>query len=732
MRTLLLFLACFPSLALAQSTVLEGTVRDGAGQPMPFANVQLAGTLDGAATDADGRFQFATRQTGPQELMASMMGFETAAQSVDLVPGDTLRFELVLLETLISLDEAVVTANGYTTGESEVATLSTLEVVTTAGAAADILLAIKAFPGVSSVDEGSGLFVRGGDVAETVVMLDQATVTHPYKFESPTGGAFGTIPPFLVKGTSFSTGGFSAKYGNALSGVLSMESLDAPTERQATASASLAAVSASGAIPIAPGLGLRFSGNRSFTDLLFRVNRTNDTFITTPRGTDGNVSLIYDYSDTGRLKLFGFLTTDRLGVQVDEPSFVGLYRGETTSGFYNLQWTETLRGWQTQTSLSLARAASNRRFGLMDFTSTDRTAKLRTDADRPLSDKVLLSTGFEVNQLGVAFDGTIPTSSDLLDPNAPSYQLDERYTGIHTGAYTEATFQPNRRWVLTAGLRTDYHSLANEQVVDPRVSVRYWLDKHTSLRAAAGLYHQFATAYQYDATAGNPDLTSQKATHLVAGVEHERGMTLFRTEAYLKPYSRLLLDHPTLNWTNDGRGYARGVDVFLKHGAFLRTRVSGWVSYSFLQSERRQSRQQAGVWTYEDAPSPFDITHNLTVVGKVRVVGFLNVGIMLRSASGRPITPINGGVLAEGADYYLPLEGAIGSDRLPSFHRADLQISYYYPFGRHNAVFYLSASNVLNRANVTGYTYNQDYTERTAERTNYRRLLYFGATVTLF
>ncbi|GAB5519171.1 MAG: TonB-dependent receptor [Rhodothermales bacterium] len=723
---------CLPSLAFAQPTVLEGTVRDGAGQPLPFVNVQLAGTLDGAATEVDGRFQFATRQVGSQRLLASMLGFETAERVVDLVPGDRLRFELTLLETLITLDEAVVTANGYTTGESEVATLSTIEVVTTAGAAADILLAIKAFPGVASVDEGSGLFVRGGDVSETVLLLDQATVTHPYKFESPTGGLFGTIPPFLVKGTSFSTGGFSAKYGNALSGVLSMESLDAPTEQQTTAGLSLAAASASGAIPLVPGLGLRFSGNRSFTDLLFRVNRTDDTFTTTPRGTDGNLSLIYDYSDTGRLKLFGFLTTDRVGLQVDEPSFVGLYKGETTSGLYNLQWTETLSGWQTQTSLSLARAASNRRLGVMDFTSTDRTAKLRTDADRPLSGQLLISTGFEVNQLGVSFHGTLPATADLLDPNAPSYRLAERYRGVHTGAYAEATYQPNRRWVLTVGLRTDYHSLAGEQVVDPRLSVRYWLDKHTSLRGAAGLYHQFATAYQYDATSGNPNLASQQAAHMVAGLEHERGMTLFRTEAYVKPYRRLLLDHPTLNWTNDGRGYARGLDVFLKHGAFLRTRVSGWVSYSFLQSERRQSRQQGNAWSYEDAPSPFDITHNLTVVGKVRVIGFLNVGLMLRSATGRPMTPITGGELAESGDYYLPLEGAVGSERLPTFHRLDLQLSYYYPFGPHNAVFYLSASNVLNRANVTDWRYNLDYTERSEERTNYRRLLYFGATVTLF
>ncbi len=35
---------------------------------------------------------------------------------------------------------------------------------------------LKTFPGVAMVDEGAGLFVRGGDVSETVILLDQGTV----------------------------------------------------------------------------------------------------------------------------------------------------------------------------------------------------------------------------------------------------------------------------------------------------------------------------------------------------------------------------------------------------------------------------------------------------------------------------------------------------------------------------------------------------------------------------
>ena len=184
--------------------VVRGQVVDGAGEAMPFVNVFLEGTTDGAATDRSGQFEFATRRQGRWTVRATMIGYEPATRSVALSPGDTVEVRLVLKETLLRLEEAVVTAQAYTTGEAETVTLSPLEVVTTPGTAADIFRAIKTFPGVAMVDEGAGLFVRGGDVTETVTLLDQATVVHPYKYESPTGGVFGTIPPFLVSGTYFS------------------------------------------------------------------------------------------------------------------------------------------------------------------------------------------------------------------------------------------------------------------------------------------------------------------------------------------------------------------------------------------------------------------------------------------------------------------------------------------------------------------------------------------------
>ena len=259
---LMLILMAGPAQHTHAQTHIFGTVTDTEGRPLPYVSVYLMGTTEGTATTPAGRFAFDSRLTGSQVLKASLLGFESRERSVTLVV-DTVRMAFVLPETRVELGEATVTASAYTTGELETVALSSLEVVTTPGAAADIFMAIKTFPGLAMVDEGGGLYVRGGDVSETVVLLDQATVAHPYRYESPTGGVFGSIPPLMIGRTFFSSGGFSAKYGNALSGVLAMESLDMPVRPSYQLNLGLAAASIGLNVPLRDGTwGIRFTGNR--------------------------------------------------------------------------------------------------------------------------------------------------------------------------------------------------------------------------------------------------------------------------------------------------------------------------------------------------------------------------------------------------------------------------------------------------------------------------------------
>src|SRR5690554_1906484 len=174
--------------------VVEGRVTSRAGDPLAEVNVFLLETLDGALSDARGRFRFEARHHGAATLVVLRRGYLELRRPVTLPLEDPLA--LVLDERPVALAPLEVAAGRVLATAEPDAALSTLEVVTTPGAAADVYRALQTFAGLQAVDEGAGLFVRGGSPEETRVFLDEAVVLSPYRYESPTGGFFGTFDPF--------------------------------------------------------------------------------------------------------------------------------------------------------------------------------------------------------------------------------------------------------------------------------------------------------------------------------------------------------------------------------------------------------------------------------------------------------------------------------------------------------------------------------------------------------
>lgn len=717
----------------SESVMIQGTVMNQKGEPIPLANVYLQKTLEGTVTNENGNFVLQTDTTGSQILIVSYIGYEPHHEPVELEKSHSVEINIRLKEKLVNLANINITASSFTTGGVEGVTLSPLEVVTTPGAAADIFRAFQSFPGVSMQTEGSGLFVRGGDVSETKILLDQATVAHPYKYETPTGGIFGTIPPFLVSGTFFSTGGFPARYGNALSGVLSMKSQGLPDQNSADINVGLSAASLGISTEIVPEkLGINFSGNKSFTETMFRLNGLNNEFTEAPSSTDLNASLIYKPKPTTTFKLFSYVTMNNVGVSVEEPSFRGNFKGDEFNQLYNLQWTQLFDNWIMENSFSMNRFAKNSDFGLLDLDTRDYTYKARSDWERSFSDNLKLYTGTETVWVQNDYKGKIPENDGIMDPNASFYQMDEQYGTTRLGSYIEIDFKPAYRWMLNAGIRSDYHEKANQLTADPRFSIQYQLTKQSSLRASTGIYHQFPQPFQFNSESGNPDLTAQRSVHYILGFEHKTSLFHFRTEGYYKTYDALVISDNQQNLSNRGYGHSRGIDLFLRYSEFLQTRFNGWISYSFLKTERYQAKNTGNSYDFEKAPSDFDITHNLSVVGKVRLISMIYAGMTYRFATGRPYTPIIDAFQPEDQNYYIPTEGNINSQRLPDFHRLDLNLSYYHMLPNNQSItFYLSVSNALNRKNITDYAYNQDYTSKSPVYSNYQRFFYFGITANL-
>ena len=201
------------------------------------------------------------------------------------------------------------------------------------------------------------------------------------------------------------------------------------------------------------------------------------------------------------------------------------------------------------------------------------------------------------------------------------------------------------------------------------------------------------------------DIKPMKALHAIVGWEYSRDMILARIEGYYKNYSNLILDDDLTYYYNNGYGYARGIDVFLKQDAGLFT---GWMAYSFLQSKRKEKNYHALV------PTDFDITHNLKVAWKINISMAWGMSITYRYASGIPFHTGYGNWNAGRGQAYSKLDFSLS--RMVSF------------FSNNLTIFYLSISNVLGSNNTIRYTYSPDYSEHHVHKSTNKRMVYFGVS----
>jgi vitamin B12 transporter len=716
-------LVFFAMSAAAQSdsvTALQGTVRTGDGDAVENANVFLLETLEGALTDADGRFALRTARSGSSTLVVRRIGFRSAQLRITLPTTATIEISLVAEATRLA--PVTVQAGRYTAGDERGATLTSLEVVTTPGAAANVNRAVQTLPGTQAVDEGTALFVRGGDYTETKVLLDDAVLLSSTQLRTPTGTFTGTVDPFLLDGIFFSSGGFGARYGNALSSIVSLRTQGRPERSSATASAGLAALSGSVAIALPHSTGIRAAGNRLDLGPFLRVNGSPHEYDPPPTGHDLSGSATWRYRPTATLKLFTIDQHTRLGVGVDEASFGGLYDVDVKASMTVLSWHDALGKGSSWVSLSTSRLNEQEEFGAFRLDKRLRSSQLSAMAEWPAVPSLTVRAGIELERTGSGFDGSIPERDDDVAPGARTTVFHSDITGERDGVFAEAEWRIGPPLVATTGVRSDRSELTDERTADPRVSLALSLGGGATVTAAWGIYHQVPDPIFLAPDFGDPSLPPMRATQSVIGVQLERDRLMGRLELYDKRYRALALLTRDDEVVGGGRGRSRGADVWLKGRAPLG--VDARLAHSFVSSRRTDA--SSGIVTR----APFDVTHSLTALAERRWPGIIG-SIAYRYATGRPFTPVVSATFDPARSVWMPAYGTPMSERLPDFHRLDLSVGHIRRVGESlQAVLFYSLSNALDRENVHAYRYTADYRERIPVRSLFNRAHYFGFSLT--
>ncbi len=246
----------------------------------------------------------------------------------------------------------------------------------------------------------------------------------------------------------------------------------------------------------------------------------------------------------------------------------------------------------------------------------------------------------------------------------------------------------------------------------------YRLSEYSFLKGATGIYHQnpdLSNFFGY-----NVNLKPEQATHYILGYEFNKDADyIFRVEAYYKDYSSLVTNSLYNSYlTSEGSGYAKGADVFLK--VRLKPKFNGWISYSYTDSKRKE------FGTGKLVSANYDITHSLSVVGTYNIVGNITVGATYKISTGKPYTPVYGGIYDSTQNAYIPIYGTTNSDRFPVYHRVDINAQDYFTVFNRFIVIFFALNNLFNQDNLYTYSYNFDYSKKIAIRSTNFRTVYFG------
>ena len=239
------------TLAVAAQGIVEGTVYDSTGSPLPYVNIGVLHTPVGTTTDIDGRYRLKVSLKDSVTLRFSHTGYRQEDLRLRVV--GTLRVDMRLHPTAQMLQTVVISDDKVR--QSSFTPVDVARLDDAVGPAAGVESLVKMLPDVQSNNELSNRYsVRGGSFDENLVYINGIEVFRPMLIRNAQQEGMSIINPDLVDYILFSPGGFDASYGDKLSSVLDI-TYSRPTEFRGKASVSLLG----GALSLQGRRGERFS-----------------------------------------------------------------------------------------------------------------------------------------------------------------------------------------------------------------------------------------------------------------------------------------------------------------------------------------------------------------------------------------------------------------------------------------------------------------------------------------
>ena len=535
--------------AVGQTFTLKGLVTDDEGKPVEFATVACGEQSKVTFTNIKGEYHMTLQTADSVKVSFSSVGYKPRTRTLYKPQGtQTLR---ILLRADGELGEVIVTERRRQTDQMEQLDIKDLRTgaVSVTGNAIEELIQQQA--GVSTHNELSSQYnVRGGSFDENSVYINNVEVYRPLLIRSGQQEGLSIINADMVEKVGFSSGGFSAKYGDKMSSALDI-TYRRPEKLEATASASLLGGSAyigyGANNHFSMSHGIRYKTNRYLLGSLqttgeYRPNQLDyQTYMTWQPNRRWTLDFLGNISENH----YNFRPKDRetsFGTMEDVKSFRVYFDGQEKDIFRTLFGTASLtRHIGDSTSVKLLWSAfytkEQERYDIqgqywLDDTGSAEQLGVGTYAEharnyltgRVQSVKLMLnrklrkhdieagltykwehikeqsreyemrdSSGYSVPHTGERLDliYTLASNQDMKSRRVEGYVQD--VFRWHTNSQSEETDEPRHTFfTLTYGLRFAHWTFNRETLLSPRASLAIVPASNPDItyRFATGLYYQ--------------------------------------------------------------------------------------------------------------------------------------------------------------------------------------------------------------------------------------------------
>ncbi len=498
-------------------------------------------------------------------------------------------------------------------------------------------------PGTASNDVSAQFQVRGGSGNEVLLLLDGQELYEAYHLKE-FDNAFSLVAASNLANADLTTGAFPSPYGDRMGGILDLSTTTPDRPRQIRLSVSTLNAQVEGGGTLGERASWMASARGGATKLAERLfGEENPVF------WDLFAKVDYRLTRSQSLRLNFLHSNDDLDFVSGEPGDLTRLDTRYANSYVWLTHQAVLNERLFVDTAGSVSHIDRNRGGVEDQEDKQFDVRDRRDLDVigllqswncQAGPRNFLTAGFELRRFDATYDyeGSHLFGEALAavigQPREAAFSVNDRFRDDYLGAFLSDRYRPADNLTLEVGARFDRHTLTDDSLWSPRISLAWVVGRASIFRLGWGHYNQSQRAYELAVEDGDARVyRAEESEQWVAGFEHvfDNGitgpLTGLRAEVYrrsvenprpryeslFEAFERLPEAEPARVRVEPESGRAEGFELFLQGHAG--SRVDWWINYALARTEEEISEETFRARSTSGTPSTSTSTTGWAAAG---------------------------------------------------------------------------------------------------------------------